>query len=285
MVSTSAPNRGGHQTQAAQTDQAARFVARLYGSPFETACMKLALLSDLHANRQATEAVWAHARAQGYDQLVMLGDYVDYGADPVWVTEFVQARHAEGAIALRGNHDDALHANTTSQMSGHVLPSLEWTRQQMSALHTHWLTQLPLTAELGPCLLAHANVYDPAHWEYVQGRTEAMRNLASCRQQYVFCGHIHQQGLFHLSGTGKTGEFQPVNGVPIALSPARRWLGIPGSVGQPRDGNPAACYATFDVALGELTFFRVPYDHDTAAQRVIDAGLSPALARRLIHGE
>ena len=82
--------------------------------------MKLALLSDLHANRQATEAVWAHARRQGFDKMVLLGDLVDYGADPAWVIEFSQARQAEGAIALRGNHDDALREDTTTHMSGHV---------------------------------------------------------------------------------------------------------------------------------------------------------------------
>jgi diadenosine tetraphosphatase ApaH/serine/threonine PP2A family protein phosphatase len=246
--------------------------------------MKFALMSDLHANRQATEAVWAHAREQGFDQLILLGDYVDYGADPAWVLDFVQARHAEGAIAVRGNHDDALNEDTTSQMSAHVLPSLVWTKQQLSAVHLHWLNSLPLTAEAGPCLIAHANAHDPAHWEYLQGRMEAMRSLSACKQQYLFCGHIHQQCLFHLSSTGKTGEFMPVDGVPISLSPARRWLGIPGSVGQPRDGNPAACYATFDVASTELTFFRVPYDHDTAAQRVLDAGLPATLAERLING-
>lgn len=247
--------------------------------------MKLALLSDLHANRQATEAVWAHAKEQGCDQLAFLGDYVDYGADPAWMVDFIQARQAEGAIAVRGNHDDALRQDSTSQMAEHVLPSLAWTRQQLSAVQLHWLTTLPLTAELGPCLLAHANAHDPAHWEYLQGRSEAMRSLGATRHQYVFCGHIHQPGLFHLSSTGKTGEFQPVDGMPIDLSPARRWLGIPGSVGQPRDGNPAACYATFDMDHARLTFFRVPYDHDTAAQRVLQAGLSPAFAQRLINGQ
>lgn len=247
--------------------------------------MKLALLSDLHANRQATEAVWAHAKAQGYDQLVFLGDYVDYGADPGWMVDFIQARQAEGAIVVRGNHDEALGPESNSQMAGHVLPSLAWTRQQLSALQIHWLTTLPLTATIGPCLIAHANAHDPAHWEYLQGRADAMRSLAASGQQYVFCGHVHQPGLFHLSGTGKTGEFQPVDGVPIDLSPARRWLAIPGSVGQPRDGNPAACYATFDADQARLTFFRVPYDHDTAAQCILNAGLPHTLAQRLIDGQ
>ena len=246
--------------------------------------MKIALLSDLHANRQAVEAVWQHAHEQEFDQLVMLGDYVDYGADPVWVVEFAQARQAEGAVLVRGNHDDALSADTTTKMSSHVAPSLEWTFAQLSQAQRDWLTSLPLTAEVGPCLMAHANAHDPAHWEYLQGRSEATRSLMATRQPFVFCGHVHQQCLYHLSTLGKSGEFSPVAGVPISLSPARRWLAIPGSVGQPRDGNPAACYATFDTDSATLMFFRVPYDQDTAAQRVIDAGLPASYAQRLIHG-
>lgn len=246
--------------------------------------MKIALLSDLHANRQAVEAVWQHAQEQGFDQLVMLGDYVDYGADPVWVVEFAQAREAEGAVLVRGNHDDALSAETTSKMSSHVAPSLEWTFAQLSQKQREWLTALPLTAEVGPCLMAHANAHDPAHWEYLQGRSEASRSLMASSQPFVFCGHVHQQCLYHLSNLGKSGEFIPVDGVPISLSPARRWLAIPGSVGQPRDGNPAACYATFDTGSATLTFHRVPYDHEATAAKIIAAGLPRALGERLLVG-
>lgn len=247
--------------------------------------MKLALLSDLHANRQAVEAVWADACERGFDQLVLLGDYIDYGGDPAWVLEFVRARQREGAVVVRGNHDDALNPDTTSQMARHVMDSLAWTHAQMDDAQRAWITALPLTAEVGPCLVAHANVHDPAHWEYVHGRAEASRSLFASRHPFVFCGHVHLPCLYNLSGTGKAGEFMPVPGVPISLSPARRWLAIPGSVGQPRDGNPAACYALFDTATCILTFHRVPYDHEAAAQRVRDAGLPESLAERLIHGQ
>ena len=247
--------------------------------------MKLALLSDIHANRQATEAVYAHAKAAGCDKLVFLGDYVDYGGDPSWTLDFV--RHCveqEGAVAVRGNHDDAMGDFTTSEMSDHVIPSLRWTKSQITLTQRDWLVALPLLAEVGPCLVAHANVYDPVHWEYVQGRTEASRSLFATQHQFVFCGHVHQQCLYNLSATGKAGEFLPAAGIPINLSPARRWLAIPGSVGQPRDGNPAACYATFDTEAAELTFQRVPYDHEAAAQRVREAGLPEQFAQRLLDG-
>lgn len=250
--------------------------------------MKLAILADLHANKEATEAVWAHAQDQGIDQVVLLGDYVDYGADPAWVVDFCRDLVRQGAIAVRGNHDDALNPDTTSNMADHVLPTLQWTESQLSQEQLQWLQSLPLTAELGHCLFAHANVHDPAQWEYLHGRMEASRSLFASEHRYVFCGHVHEPCLYHLSPTGKSGEFSPIEGTPMPLSPARRWLAIPGSLGQPRDGNPAACYATFDTDKAVLTFFRVPYDHEMAAHRVLTSGMPPtvaqALAERLIHG-
>lgn len=250
--------------------------------------MKLALFSDLHANKEATEAVWAHAQDQGIDQVVLLGDYVDYGADPVWVVDFCRDLVRQGAMAVRGNHDDALGPDTRSRLADHVLPTLQWTHAQLNPEQRQWLLDLPLTAELGHCLFAHANVHDPAHWEYVHGRMEASRSLFATDHRYVFCGHVHEPCLYHLSSTGKSGQFSPVEGTPMPLSPARRWLAIPGSLGQPRDGNPAACYATFDTDKGVLTFFRIPYDNEMAAHRVMTSGMpgpvAQALAERLIYG-
>jgi diadenosine tetraphosphatase ApaH/serine/threonine PP2A family protein phosphatase len=246
--------------------------------------MKLALMSDLHGNRQATEAVWQFLLEQGFDQLALLGDYVDYGADPAWVCDFVQARVAEGAVALQGNHDEAMMGAGTQGMADHVLPSLEWTRAQLSPTQRQWLASLPLTAQMGSVLLAHANTHRPAQWGYIMGRMDAATSLHATTATHVFCGHMHDPQLYHLTPTGKTGDFTPVEEVPIPLSPARRWLAIVGSVGQPRDGNPAACCASFDTDSGTLTFHRVPYDHAEAGRRIRAAGLPAFLAERLMHG-
>ena len=144
--------------------------------------MKFAILSDLHANRQAVEAVWAHAQEQGCEHTVLLGDFVDYGADPAWVMDFVMARHAEGATVVKGNHDDAIRHEGSHHMGSHVLASLAWTRQQLSAAHTAFIEALPLTAVKDDCLFAHANVHDPAHWGYLHGRLEATRSLRRARR-------------------------------------------------------------------------------------------------------
>lgn len=247
--------------------------------------MKLAVFSDLHANRQAVEAVWAHATEQGFDQAVFLGDYVDYGADPAWVIDFVRRQVQGGALAVKGNHDDAINHGERHSMGGHVQASLSWTRQQLSAIDAAFIDSLPMVADIENCLFAHANAHDPQHWAYLTGKMEAVRSLHVSRQPFVFCGHMHQPCLYHLSSTGKSGEFHPQGeATSIQLSPMRRWLAIPGSVGQPRDGNPAACYLSFDTSQAQLTFHRVPYDHEAAAQRILEAGLPPFLAERLRDG-
>ena len=246
--------------------------------------MKLAVFSDLHANRQAMEAVGTHAAQAGFDQAVVLGDYVDYGADPAWIVDFVRERVRAGALAVKGNHDDAISHGERHTMGGHVQASLDWTRRQLSALDAAFLDSLPMTATLENCFFAHANAHAPTQWAYLTGRLEAMRSLHVSPQPFVFCGHMHQPCLYHLSSTGKAGEFVPTDGTSIQLSAMRRWLAIPGSVGQPRDGNPAACYLSFDTARTNLTFHRVPYDHEAAARRILDEGLPSYLADRLRQG-
>jgi len=246
--------------------------------------MKLALVTDLHANREAVSAVMAHAQAQGAQRYAFLGDYVGYGADPAWVVDLVRGHVAHGAIAVRGNHDEAVVIGPRPTMVPDACQVVEWTREHLNAEQLDFLAACPMSATNGDCLFVHANAYAPAEWDYIQGRTEAIRSLHATDRRFTFCGHVHDPALFHLTATGKAGNFTPTPGVPIPLSPQRRWLAIPGSTGQPRDGNPAACYAMFDTASATLTFHRVAYDVDAAAAKVRAAGLPEALARRLIHG-
>lgn len=247
--------------------------------------MKLALITDLHANREAVQAVLDHARAQGAGRYAFLGDYVGYGADPAWVVDTVMAYVAEGAIAVGGNHDAGAAQAPSPTMRPDARKVIEWTQAQLDEKQLGWLRRLPLSVTDGNMLFVHANAFAPAEWEYIQGRLEAVRSLHATPCHYTFCGHMHEPKLFHLSGTGKAGDFVPTPGVPIPVPPHRQWLIIPGSAGQPRDGNPAACYAMFDTAEQSLTFHRVPYDHDTAADKIRRAGLPSVLADRLAHGE
>jgi len=247
--------------------------------------VKLALVTDLHANREAVETVMAHAAAQGAQRYAFLGDFVGYGADPGWVVDFVRDHVRRGAIAVMGNHDSAVVTGPTPTMAPEPREVVAWTHQQLAADQVDFLASLPMAMTDEDRLFVHANAFAPTGWAYVTNRLEAIRSLHATECRYTFCGHVHEPRLFHLSDTGKAGEFVPVAGVEIALSPLRQWLAIPGSVGQPRDGNPAACYAMFETDEATLTFHRVPYDHDTAAAKIRAAGLPPRLADRLIDGD
>jgi diadenosine tetraphosphatase ApaH/serine/threonine PP2A family protein phosphatase len=246
--------------------------------------MKTAIITDLHANREAVQAVLDHAGAQGVDRYALLGDFVGYGADPAWVLDRVRELVAAGAVAVQGNHDAAVARGSLPTMRPEARYVIDWTRSRLDAAQLDFLSSLPLTQEQGELLYVHANAYQPAAWDYVQGRSEAVRSLHATRQRIIFCGHVHEPRLYHLSLIGKAGEFVPVAGEPIPLLPSRRWLVIPGAAGQPRDGNPAACYATYDDQSLQLTYWRVPYDHDSAGAKIRAAELPQSLADRLADG-
>ena len=247
--------------------------------------MKLALITDLHANREAVETVLAHAAAQGAQRYAFLGDFVGYGADPGWVVDRVREFADDGAVAVMGNHDSAVVRGPTPTMTSQARQVVGWTRDQLDESQLAFLAKLPMAVSEGDRLYVHANAFAPSEWAYVSGRMEAIRSLHATDCRYTFCGHVHEPRLFHLTSTGKAGDFVPVPGVEIALSPLRQWLAIPGAAGQPRDGNPAACYAMFETEAAVLTFHRVPYDHEAAGAKIRAAGLPQRLAERLVDGD
>lgn len=246
--------------------------------------MKIAFITDLHANREAVSEVLSHAQAHKPGKYVFLGDFVGYGADPAWVVDRVREHVVHGAIAIRGNHDAATVAGPQPTMVEDARFTVAWTREQLDDDQVAFLAALPLTAVDEGRLYAHANAYAPGAWGYIHEKFDAVRSMHATVCHLTFCGHVHEPRLYHLAQNGTIGEFQPVPGVPIPLSTKRQWLVIPGSAGQPRDHNPAACYAVYDDESAELTYFRVPYDHDTAAAKVRAAGLPQSLAKRLEDG-
>jgi diadenosine tetraphosphatase ApaH/serine/threonine PP2A family protein phosphatase len=246
--------------------------------------VKLALFADLHANREAVAAVLAHAAAHGAERHAFLGDYVGYGADPGWVVDRVREHVAAGAFAVQGNHDAAVVLGPQPSMVADARTVAAWTRSRLDADQLGFLARLPLAQVEHDLLFVHANATAPGEWGYMQTRGEAMRSLQATECRFTFCGHVHAQRLYHLASTAKGGEFVPVPGVAIPLSAHRRWLAIVGSAGQPRDGDPAACYAMFDTDEHLLTFHRVPYDAAAAAAKIRAAGLPASLAKRLGDG-
>jgi diadenosine tetraphosphatase ApaH/serine/threonine PP2A family protein phosphatase len=246
--------------------------------------MRLALLTDLHANREALEACLAHAETQKADQYAFTGDFVGYGADPAWVVDTVMEYVSRGAVAVQGNHDYSVTRATRPQMHAEAREVIDWTRGQLGAEQLAFLATLPLTEQRGNMMFVHASAHDPIKWEYVTGLEEAERSLKATHSRMVFCGHVHMPALYRRADDGRMGRHTPEAGARIAIKPQHQYLVIPGAVGQPRDGNCAACYALYDDVTRELSFFRVPYDHGAAARRVIAAGLPIVFAMRLVEG-
>ena len=205
-------------------------------------------MADIHANREAFEACLADAEAKRAERIVFLGDYVNYGADPEWVVGVIMDRVARGlAVAVQGNHDAAVNGKAAA-MDSPAESALEWTRNQLGADQRAFLGALPLTVEEGDCLFVHADAAAPARWTYVTDAADATRSLKATRRRVTFCGHVHRPMVYNLSDTLRPGTFRPVAGIAIPLLPQRRWHAVIGSVGQPRDGNPAACWALVDTA-------------------------------------
>lgn len=249
--------------------------------------MKIALLSDIHANLRALDACMDHAAAQGAQRVAVLGDLVGYGAQPAQVVRRMRELAQDGAIILQGNHD-ALAVAPLAQAATMEASGAVWTRSQLAPADLDFLAGLPLTATDGAALVVHASADAPQRWLYVDSvhRAEASLNAACTdpRVRYVFGGHVHQQTLYFRGASQRLLRFEPTSGATIPVPPHRHWIATVGSVGQPRDGDTAAMYAIFDEARAELTFHRVAYDHLAAAADVRAAGLPEDFAKRLEQG-
>jgi diadenosine tetraphosphatase ApaH/serine/threonine PP2A family protein phosphatase len=242
--------------------------------------MRVAILSDIHGNREAFQACLDHARLVRAEGFVLLGDYVGYGADPVFAVETVADLVARGAVALKGNHDAAVEGND-EDMNAVAREAIGWTRRQLDAGHRAFLAGLPLLHEEGAVLYVHANGYAPGGWDYVTGPIQARRSMDRTGHHLTICGHVHVPALYHLDPVGKCAAFVPTSAADIPLLRQRQWLAVMGAVGQPRDGNPAAAYGLYDTAAGTLRFLRVPYDAEAAGRKILAAGLPERLALRL----
>jgi predicted phosphodiesterase len=253
--------------------------------------MKLALLSDIHANSRALDACLAHAASLGVQRLALLGDLVGYGGEPAQVMQTVMALASQGAVVVQGNHDAlAVSPPATVRTAGDA--GAQWTHDQLSAMQRQFLAGLPLTHSEGTLLLVHASVDAPERWRYVTDERAAAASLdaavappyGNTQVRHVFGGHVHQQTLYYRGSGRNLMRFLPTPGVSIPTPRHRSWIATIGSVGQPRDGRTEAMYAVFETQAMQLTFYRVPYDHQAAADSIRAAGLPEFFAQRLETG-
>lgn len=257
-----------------------RRIAKLTEKRFECA-MLIALIADVHSNLLALRACLSQASRLGVERCVFLGDLVGYGAEP---NEVLHEMHSiVGAVLVRGNHDHAI-GTPSKRMNAAATMAIDWTRRQLGAPDKEWLTGLPLSVRDDDRLYVHASADRPLSWPYVQNAEDARASLAATDATVTFVGHVHVPALYCVSEAAKLVAHKPASNVAMMLGPQRRWLAVIGSCGQPRDGNPAAAFATYDTARRELTYRRAPYDCEEACARIRAAGLPDVLAVRLLVG-
>jgi diadenosine tetraphosphatase ApaH/serine/threonine PP2A family protein phosphatase len=241
--------------------------------------MRVAVLSDIHANLHALEAVLADVTAEGVDELWCLGDVVGYGARPNECCELVRAR---ADLALCGNHDLAVVGRLSlADFSGDAGVAARWTQQVLAAEHRDWLAGLDPQAERPHAQLFHASPRDPV-WEYVLSEEAAVAGLRATTADVVLVGHSHVALAIGWDGSEPLGGLAPAGAAPELAG--RRWLLNPGSVGQPRDGDRRAAWLLIDFAARRAAFRRVDYDVAGTQEQIRAAGLPAPLAGRLAHG-
>lgn len=257
--------------------------------------MRYLILSDIHGNREALEAVLKDAQGPGgnYDAVISCGDLCDYGPDSNYVVDW--ARENLAAV-IRGNHDRVCAGlDDLEQFTPLAQVSALWTMEHLSLVNRNYLRDLPR----GPMLvdksliLVHGSPRDED--EYVTGMKEvtevfsflAHSDMANWAEAPFFFGHTHLQGAFSRLGgrvRGISAPLMPVRETRIDVDRDAAYLINPGSVGQPRDGDPRAAYAIFDGETREVALRRVPYDHLTTERKIEAVGLPAKLGLRLAFG-
>lgn len=246
--------------------------------------MRYLVISDIHANLEAFETVMAEAKLIGYDKVLLLGDLVGYGADPNAICDRVRALKPDGLI--RGNHDKVgSGVESPEGFNAVARNAIRWTYDNLSKDNREWLAALPE----GPMIvddmveICHGTPFDED--AYVFDDLDALRAMHAARRPLCLFGHTHVQVGHYLSrdefGLATADDQRPLT---IPLDEANRYLINPGSVGQPRDGDPRAGFAIVDTTAREVTIYRVEYPIAKAQARILEEGLPEVLAQRLALG-
>lgn len=244
--------------------------------------MRYLVLSDIHANLEALEAVLEAAAARGYDRVLVLGDLVGYGAEPNGVIDLVRA--LSPVATIRGNHDkvacgleDAEGFNLVARQA------VEWTHATLTPENREYLAALPA----GPLLvddaveICHGTTFDED--AYVFDELDALRSLEGARAPLCLYGHTHIPVAFRKGPTGFEifVADRDIDTLTVPLDSDSRFLVNPGSVGQPRDGNPRAAFAIADTTAHSIELVRIDYPVQVAQAKIVRAGLPDMLAKRL----
>ena len=251
--------------------------------------MRALILSDIHANLEALEAVLSVSEGQ-WDELWNLGDLVGYGASP---NQVIDRLLPQQALVVRGNHDRVCCGLTSPNGFNPVARAAAlWTRAELTEAHVIWLKEVlqgPLQPSCEGVTCAHGSPLDED--QYILNMRDAWAPLQQMLTPITFFGHTHIQCAFILEAKGRFQGILPAypsssgeQQIEVKLKAEARYLINPGSVGQPRDGDPRAAFLLYDAAEGAITFHRVPYKIADAQKKILTAGLPDRLAERLSEG-
>lgn len=246
--------------------------------------MRILVLSDLHANLTALQASLKAAEGS-WSRVVCLGDVVGYGPDPNEVASLIREM---GAITIRGNHDKAVaELMPVDDFNPVAKTAVEWTRSQLSNENLDWLASLPQgPLEAEGLVLVHGAFQDED--EYVFTPSQALEGLLDSTAQVTLYGHTHHQGGFaYRDSELEVLQLHPRTSEKLCalrIEDGTRYLLNPGSIGQPRDGDPRAGFAIADLENHAIEFWRVPYDIEQVQQRMRSVRLPEPLVHRLVLG-
>jgi len=239
--------------------------------------MKLALLSSIHGNLPALEAVDADIAKQAPDRIICLGDIIGYGAQPRECIAFVRER---GWPTVLGNHEATVHEpSRLESYNPYAKAAGYFTLGALGKAEREWIRTLPMSIDINGWLMIHASPHQPQQFHYMLDEASVRACFDACANPLIFIGHACVPVvLFDEPNLVFSRESH------ITLESSRRAIVNAGSVGQPRDKDPRACWALFDSDSRILTIRRVDYDQAEAKRRIIEAGLPPRLGERLLGG-
>jgi diadenosine tetraphosphatase ApaH/serine/threonine PP2A family protein phosphatase len=241
--------------------------------------LKYAILSDIHGNLEALLAVLEVIDDLDVDGIVCLGDVVGYGANPNEVLEIVRER---AQATVLGNHDKAaIDPAEEAYFNSWAVQAIRWTRDELTEESAEYLRSLPLESVLDDVRLVHASPSDPARWRYVLSPQAAAKEFSTFDESFCFIGHSHVPMIVLRTEVGAS---ELLDG-EVALPAGARVLINVGSVGQPRNGDPRACFAVLDLDDRSARLVQVSYDLHTARAKIMEAGLPRFLGDRLLLGQ
>jgi predicted phosphodiesterase len=245
--------------------------------------MRYALLADIHSNLAAFEAVLADIKSKGAIAAIWcLGDIVGYGPDPV---ECIQLLRQQPHVCIAGNHDwAAIGRLDTSDFNPTAADAVQWTGQQLGREEIDYLQSLPLSLQQDNFTLVHGSPREPI-WEYLVSVEAARDNLAYFQTSHCLVGHSHLPFVFECAqGDCRLGRLPKDSPLDLSKMGECRLIINPGGVGQPRDGDPRASYATYDSQAETIHHYRVEYDIQATQRKMLRYRLPESLALRLSYG-